>query len=124
MPDPTKCPAGTAGNGVCADGYCGPLEQQVSCDYTLNDIVGILPIVAKFILSIVGSLSLLAFVYGGVMFIISSGSVEKVTKAKGIIVSAVIGLIIVFVSYTIIGFIFTSLGIGEVEWFTPNWFGN
>ena len=79
------------------------------------------------VLGIVGSLALLMFIYGGFMFLISSGNSEKVTQAKQIIVSAVIGLVIVFASYMIIQFIFTALEIpkaGEGGWADPNsgWF--
>jgi hypothetical protein len=50
------------------------------------------------------------FVYGGISFLIAAGSSEKVTKAKGIITAAVVGLIIVFSSYLIIKFALSALG--------------
>jgi hypothetical protein len=82
----------------------------------LSDFTRILVNVAQWILGISGSLALLALVYGGVLFLISGGSSETVAKAKRIITGAVIGLIIVFASYTIIAFILNALGIEE------NWF--
>jgi len=82
----------------------------------LNDFMRIAINVSKWILGITGSLSLLAFIYGGVMFLISAGSSERVNQAKSIIFGAVIGLVIVFASYTIIGFIFKALGVSG-SWF-------
>ena len=79
--------------------------------YTLNEMVSVAIKIANFILGIVGSLALLAFVAGGVMMMLSAGNPEWVTRGKQTIIGAVIGLAIVFTSYTIIFFIYKSLGI-------------
>jgi hypothetical protein len=79
-------------------------------EYTLNDFLLIGINVSDIILGVVGSLALLMFVYGGFMFLISSGNSEKVTKAKGIIIAAVVGLAIVFASYLIIQFVMEAFG--------------
>lgn len=86
--------------------YCG--------NYEVNDIVKMMVNVSDIILGLVGSLSLLAFVIGGVMFMLSAGSKEKVQRAQQVIVSAVIGLVIVFSSWLIISFVITSLGANTV----------
>jgi len=96
-PDPVngpKCPEGT---------NCG--------NYTLNDMARTAITISQFILSIVGSLALLAFVAGGLMMMLSAGNPEWVTRGKQTIIGAVIGLAIVFTSYMIIQLVFTSLGI-------------
>jgi len=85
-------------------------------NYELNDILRVGVQVTKFILGIVGSLALLFFIYGGVTFLISAGSSDKVQQAKTIIVNASIGLIIVFMSYIIIEFAMKALGV--------NWTGS
>ena len=94
------------GNGPqCPDGSsnCG--------NYSLNDMVSVAVKIAGFILGIVGSLSLLAFVAGGLMMMLSAGNPEWVTRGKQTIIGAVIGLAVVFTSYMIIQLVFTSLGI-------------
>jgi len=75
--------------------------------------------IANLILGIVGSLSLLAFVAGGLMMMLSAGNAEWVTRGKQTLIGAVIGLIIVFTSYTIIYFVFQSLGIDWVQYDMP-----
>ncbi|MFH1254897.1 MAG: hypothetical protein V1667_00250 [bacterium] len=103
------CPAGVAN--------CG--------NYSLNDMASIAIKISQFILGIVGSLSLLAFVAGGLMMMLSGGNAELVTRGKQTIIGAVIGLTIVFTSYTIIYFVFASLGIAQPinsTWFTAGWF--
>jgi len=80
-------------------------------DYTLNDILTIAVDASKWILGIVGSLTLIMFIYGGFTFLISAGSSDKIGEAKKIITAAVVGLIIVFSSYLIISFVIGSLGL-------------
>jgi len=95
-----------ASGDPCAAGsatYCG--------NYELNDFMVLAINISKWILGMVGSLSLIMFIYGGFIFLISAGGSEKVGQAKKIIVAAVIGLIIVFTSYLIIKFVLGSLGL-------------
>lgn len=92
--------------------YCG--------DYELDDFINIFVKVAQWILGIVGSLALLFFIYGGVLFLISGGSSEKVSKAKEIIVGAVLGIVIVLTSYMIISFVLKALGYTG-EWYKGEW---
>lgn len=92
-------------------------------DYTLNDFIQLAVNISKWLLGITGSLALLAFIYGGVVFLISAGNTEMVAKGKKIIIGAVIGLLIVFASYTIISFVFTAFEIpGRENWATSDWF--
>ncbi|MEK7097726.1 MAG: hypothetical protein AAB906_02670 [Patescibacteria group bacterium] len=97
-------------NNCIDDGSCG-----------VNDFIKVGLRVTEIILGLVGSISLLMFVYGGVMFLISGGSSERVEKGKQIIIGSIVGLIIVFASYTIIGFIFSTLGI-DAGWASSGWF--
>ncbi len=85
------------------NGNCG--------NYEINDFIILAVKVSNWILSIVGSLVLLMFIYGGFMFLISAGSSESITKAKNILIAAVIGLIIVFSSWLIIKFVIGSMGL-------------
>ena len=79
-------------------------------NYALNDFITLAIKVSQFILGLVGSLSLLMFVYGGITFILSAGSADKVNEAKPILVASVVGLIIVFSSWLIIRFFVSMLG--------------
>lgn len=83
--------------------------------YQLSDVLVLIIRVSDLILRFVGSLALLFFIYGGLMFLLSSGNKEQVSKAKGIVKAAVIGLIIVFTSFIIISFALRALGV-EDDW--------
>ncbi len=74
-------------------------------DCTLNDIMSVVIKAANWIWGISGSLALLFFIYGGFTFLISAGETDKVNKAKEIIKNSLIGLIVIFVSYTIVSFV-------------------
>jgi hypothetical protein len=88
---------------------------------SVNDFVLLLIAATKFFLGFSGSLALLFFVYGGIMFLISAGNQERVSKGKQILIGSTIGLIIVFSSYTIIGFVLGAMGIADTSgWFTSN----
>lgn len=78
-------------------------------DYTINDFIVLAVNISQWILGIVGSLTLVMFVWGGVMFILSGGASDKVNQAKKIIVAAIVGLIIVFSSWLIIRFSISTI---------------
>lgn len=80
-------------------------------DYKLEDIREYAIYIMKIILGLVGSLSLLAFVYGGVTFLLSAGNSKKVEDGINIIKAAVVGLLITFASVLIINLFFKGLGI-------------
>ncbi len=91
-------------------------------NYTLDDFISLLIGASQIILGLVGSLALLFFIYGGVIFLISGGSSDRITKGKTIIQNAVIGLLIVFLSYAIIQFVMTTFGFNGVgSWSTMGW---
>lgn len=88
-------------------------EGYATGDYKLDYIREYAIYIAKIILSLVGSVSLLAFVIGGVMFLISGGSKDKIKKGTDIIKAAVIGILITFSSVLIINTFLGGLGINQ-----------
>ncbi|MFA5129264.1 MAG: pilin [Patescibacteria group bacterium] len=91
----TKCTG-----GVCLD---NPLGENVTPEIFIGKII-------LAVLGIVGSLALVMFIYGGLTWMTASGNSEKVEKGKNIIIWAVIGLAVIFMSYAMVRFVFTSLG--------------
>ena len=61
------------------------------------------------ILLIVGLISVIMLVYGGLRYILSGGDSKKVTDAKNTVLYAIIGLIISLLSYAIIKFVLNSV---------------
>lgn len=78
----------------------------------LGDNVEAETIIARVINSIfgiVGSLALLMFIYGGLIWMTSGGSQEKIKQGRGAIVWASIGLAVIFMSYMLVRFVITTI---------------
>ena len=65
--------------------------------------------VFKQVLGVMGLILLIMFVVGGIFWMTSAGSPEKLKKAQGLFINAIIGLIIVLCSYAIVHFVTTRL---------------
>lgn len=114
---PSACKVVTADSDETLKQYCGA--------YKVDDFI-ILGIKAtKIILGLVGTLAFGAFIYGGVMFLISAGRKDFIDKGKSAMTNAVIGLVIVFSSYLIIQFTLQTIGYldenGNIKGTTTNW---
>lgn len=120
-----------AGEACCKQTPSASIVGNINCakeagsvsECGLNDFLVVAVNVANWILGITGSLALLMFIYGGAVFLISSGNTEQVTKAKQIIIGSIIGLVIVFSSWLIIDFVFKAVGLpDDVDWSSSDWF--
>jgi len=73
---------------------------------------GLIEVVVKIIeiaLSLVGLLFLSLTLYGGFMWMTAVGSSDKVEKAVDTIKNGIIGVVVVFLSYSIVFFVFSIL---------------
>lgn len=70
---------------------------------------GVFTTVANTLLYIVGALSVVMIIYGGLRYVISGGNSSAVTAAKNTILYAIVGLIISVLSYAIINFLLSTL---------------
>ncbi len=65
--------------------------------------------VVNFMLYVVGVLSVIMLIWGGLRYVLSGGNEKSVTAAKNTILYAIIGLIVALLSYAIINFVLTSV---------------
>ena len=101
--------AASTSTSLVDTGAAGYAEGNYELSYVREYVIYL----AKIILGLVGSLSLMAFVYGGVTFLISGGSSDKIKKGQEILKAAVIGIIITFSSALIINVFLGGLGIDQ-----------
>lgn len=112
---------------MLALGFCiiGPAVQPVSADGFLDSIInginatntGGMPdslgdIIRKIIntlMFLLGSVSVLMIIYGGIRYTISGGNTENVVAAKNTILYAVIGLVVAIMAYAIVNFVVQAL---------------
>ncbi len=66
--------------------------------------------VARWILGFVAALTVLVIIVSGILYITSGGDSNRAEKAKGWLINAVIGLIVVLISYVIVASISRALG--------------
>lgn len=88
MAQTDPCPAG----GTCLTNPLGSIDTpQALIGKIINTVLGV-----------VGSIALLMFVYGGITWMTSSGSADKVKKGRDTIVWSAIGLAIIFSAYGLV----------------------
>jgi len=82
-------------------------EKQTSISDLINRIL-------KILLSIVGFVALIFLVWGGFKYMTASGDEEKVKSAKGTIINALIGLVIVILAYALVAIVYNVIKGGEL----------
>ncbi len=67
-------------------------------------------LIIKTVLTFLGIVFLAVIIYGGYLYMTAAGEPEKLKKAKRTIVTAVIGFVIILISYSLTNFILRTLG--------------
>lgn len=91
----------------------GTGEKNNGNECGIEDMIQVAINIAAIIVGLSGSILLLMFTYGGIMFILAAGNQERVQKAKQILTTAVIGLVIILGAWVMINFIINALTGGE-----------
>ena len=93
-------------NIALADTITGGTNPTASGTITLTNPLGsistpqaLIGRIISAILGVVGSIALLLFVYGGLIWMTSSGSPDKVKKGRDTLLWAAIGLVVIFSAY-------------------------
>ena len=98
--DPSFFPEGSTDyNESCiADGSC-----------SLNQGFNTFVVLTKWAMGLLGSVSLLFFIIGGIMWLSSGGNTDKIAKGKSIMINTVFGIIIVLGAWLIVQTVMTSI---------------
>ena len=82
---------------------CGGVECQ-ACHLvdTANNVI-------RFLISILGTIGVLLFIFGGFLFLTARDDTSQVDKAKGILIDVVIGFIIVLAAWLIVDTVMKNL---------------
>lgn len=65
-------------------------------------------------LSVSGTLALLMFVYGGILWLTDMGTGKHVQKGKDIFLWSTLGIIVIASAYVVVTAIFNAIGTGDV----------
>lgn len=91
---------------------CGPGTGKESCEFC-DFFVLFNTIVKEVIFKYVPIVAVLMLVVGGVMFFLAGAKADAVNKAKGVITSVIVGLLIIFAAWVIVNTVLTKSGIVE-----------
>ena len=83
--------------------FCNPLASKT------NSVAESLTLVALYLLSLAGIITLTFLVIAGIRYIISAGNPEKMKSAKDALFSSGYGLVIILLAYTILSIIYGIL---------------
>lgn len=70
---------------------------------------GIFSTVVNILLFIVGVLSVIMLIIGGLRYVVSGGNQTAVTGAKNTILYAIVGLVVALIAYAVVNFVLVSL---------------
>jgi hypothetical protein len=70
---------------------------------------GVLTTITNVLLFVIGALSVIMLIIGGLRYVISGGNSAAVTAAKNTILYAIVGLVIAFLAYAAINFVINTL---------------
>ncbi|MDN5275212.1 MAG: hypothetical protein JWP06_1113 [Candidatus Saccharibacteria bacterium] len=99
-------PVSFAFNGTMSEG--ANAARGVDQAATLFGATGIFTTISNVMLFIVGAISVIMVIVGGLRYVISGGNSTNITAAKNTILYAIVGLIISIMAYAIINFVLES----------------
>jgi len=82
---------------------------------TQRDVDPVIANVITVILSFLGVVFLVLMVYGGYIWMTAAGNEEQVTKARNLVIAAIIGLLIVVAAYAISYFVMFRFSTGYIK---------
>ena len=99
---------GVAGDKLTGLGGQGGVTLSGNLSGTTATVVGV-------IFYVVGTAFLALMIYGGVVWAKSSGREEEINRAKKIIITSIIGLIVVMASYAISNFVLSNISSAPIQ---------
>ncbi len=95
------------------EGGLVPQWCQVGCPCSLCDLFDLADNIIGFLLYMIAvPIAAGAFLYGGVLMLTSGGDPSQITKGRGVMTSAVIGMTLAFFAWAIFNTVLTTIGFG------------
>jgi hypothetical protein len=71
--------------------------------------------IVNFFLYFLGFLATIMIIYGGILYVTSAGNDENVQKAKKILMYAIVGIIVILLSFAIVNTVIGGAGTGDIS---------
>lgn len=99
-----ECPQGVEGGLGGGAGCAQGTGQQAD----LFGPSGIFKTITNVLLFIIGAISVIMLIIGGIRYVVSGGDSGAVTSAKNTILYAVVGIVVAILAYAMVNFVITS----------------
>jgi hypothetical protein len=80
---------------------------------TLFGVGGIFTTIVNILLYIIGAVSVIMLIIGGVRYVVSGGDSGAVTSAKNTILYAIVGIVVAILAYALVNFVITSFSANQ-----------
>ncbi|MFC1810820.1 PKD domain-containing protein [Patescibacteria group bacterium] len=88
-----------------AEGYDPTLTQQTNLrDFVVNAV--------NFVLGFLGLAAIIMIIYGGFMYLTAAGAEEKTTKGRKSVTYAIVGIVIILISFALVNTVIKGIGKG------------
>lgn len=101
-------PVNAADNNAVQSGINSAKGDGVAENLTGNS--GVFTTIVNTLLFIVGAVSVIMLIWGGIRYATSAGNSSAVTSAKNTIMYAIVGLIIAFLAFAIVNWVLAGIG--------------
>lgn len=84
-------------------------QVKTSGSLSKKKVGDVVKIVVDTMLYIIGIISVVMIIFGGIKYATSAGDSNKVTSAKNTLVYSIVGLVVAVLAYAIVQFVFDSI---------------
>lgn len=96
--------ANVQATSICDDLSDEELKEAAGCN-TTQTIGGAANIIIQVVLSLVGIGAVVVMIYGGVLYMISSGDAAKAKRARDVILYGLVGMMVALLAFAIVSFV-------------------
>ncbi len=104
--EPAAC--GDAKDGISAGVGCAQGAEVPTSLFTGEGSV--FTTIVNVLLFLIGAISVIMLIYGGIRYTTSGGNSANVTAAKNTIMYAIIGLIVAFLAFAVVNWVLVAIG--------------
>jgi TRAP-type C4-dicarboxylate transport system permease small subunit len=83
--------------------------QAIGTDVTTNSLPDLIGEIINILLSVLGIVFVVLIVYAGYLYLTDAGGGEHVKKAKNLLTTSIIGLVIIIAAYAIANYVISAL---------------
>ncbi len=80
-----------------------------------TDLMGIVALIIQIAFALAGLIATFYLILGGYNYIVAGGNPEAIEGAKATITNAIIGMIVILVSYLLVDFLLARLGANNID---------